>query len=259
MVGTMSETEIRFERPPVRAVELTLYFDEVPLKLTNLAPLLSTLTMLFPVVEERFAQMPWVLEGSNEPSPFIEEGSTTFPFPWLSFSNDDGHSISFQGDRLQLRWEFEDERTYPGYIQLRRELEAELERFGKHVAASTDQTLQIRRARAEYENTMPTHIAWIVAQRTRGLDENDAPEKLDGLARMSSGGQFAFEGDGLETLVDFAAVSHDDSGRLSLRGTTTADGETLDPLGALDVAHGFLLDCFSTLTTSDQHDSWGRK
>lgn len=259
MVDGMTDTEIRFERPPVRSVELTLYFDQVGLKLTALAPLLSTLTESFPDVTERFAQMPWGLENSNELPPLIEEGSTTFPFPSLTFANSEGHSISFQGDRLQLRWEFGEERTYPGYIQLRDALAQEFERFTAHVGESTGEDVHVKRVRAEYENTMSTRIAWSVAQRARGIDDNTDPQRIEGLGRLSSGGKFTFTDGELETAVDFAAVSHEDAGRLSLRGTTAAGDDVLDALAALDVAHGHLLDCFATLTTSEQHDSWGEK
>lgn len=259
MVDSMTDTEIRFERPPVRTVELTLYFDEVPLRLTNLATLLATLTSSFPLSTERFALMPWTLEGSEEPPPFIDEGSTTFPFPLLTFSNEDGHSVSFQGDRFQVRWEFGDDRTYPGYLQLREELMQEFERFTTHVASSTEETVQIRQARAEYENVMPNNIAWISAQRTRGVDDLAEPERLTGLTRMHTGGQFTFTSDPFETKVDFAAVSYDDLGRLSLRGTTGANGEVIDPLATLDATHGHLLNCFTTLTASEQQEAWGRK
>lgn len=257
----MTEMELAFESPPVRAVELSLFFEAVPLKLTDLAPLVTALRADFPEATERFARMPWVYENSPEAQPgFVEEGAGSFPFPWLTFSNNEGHSVSFQDDRFMLRWEFGDDRKYPGYTTLAPQLHAQFQNFVTHAEEHLAQRVEVVRARAEYENEMPEHAAWSVAQQAYQLKTSSSPTKIDGLGSTSSGGLFHFEVNDLVTHVEYAAISEAESNTLSLRSTTRiAESTVSSAVDTLDEAHRNLIACFGKLTSLEQHESWGKR
>lgn len=256
----MPATELRFATPPVRAVELTFFFDRVPLKLTSLAPLVSQLRERFPYVIERFARMPWLTEDDPDAAPsFLGEEAERFPFPWLTFRDDNGHAISFQDDRLMLRWQFETGREYPGYESLRADLEREFGAFVTNAEALTSESVVVRRARAEYDNSIPDRAAWTVAQRSFSVEGDGAIQPLPGLQGANSGGLFHFSDEGAVTHVDFAAFSDEADGSLSLRATAEAQDPdaSILPFELLDVAHRHLIECFATLTTRGQQESWG--
>lgn len=253
--------ELRFAAPPVRAVELTLLFDPAPLMLTSLAPLVSELRRRFPTIVERFARVPWSVESASaEGVEYIPEGSDQLPFPWLTFANDEGHSIAFQDDRFQLRWEFGDDRGYPGYDTLRSDLETHFASFVAHTQSSTSVEVAVRRARAEYENSMPLDVPWTVARLTFGA-QGTAGDLLPDLVASHTGGGFHLEDDNIVTHVDFAAFADPEDASLSLRSTSRfADDTGVDAsLSLLDVAHRRLIECFDTLTTSEQQADWGRQ
>ncbi|MGN6218605.1 MAG: hypothetical protein ACTHNQ_03805 [Microbacterium sp.] len=253
----MAATELRFATPPVRAVELTIFFDAVPLKLVSLTPLVSSLQTKFPHVSERFARMPWINEDAPNTAPaFLEEESERFPFPWLTFKDDQGRAVSFQDDRLLLRWEFETGREYPGFVALRADLGREFQSFVTHAEESTGGSVIVQRVRAEYENSIPERAAWTAAQQSFSV-ETDAPiTPVPGLQAVNSGGLFHFTDDSYVTHVEYAAFSDATDGSLSLRSTTHGD-DAVAAFDALDVAHSRLIECFATLTTKEQQEAWG--
>lgn len=247
--------KLEFSFPPVQAVELTLFFDAVPLKLVTIAPLVARLQERFPFAEERFARVPWNFESQSDSEPlYIDEGAEEFPFPWLTFSDGEGHAVSLQGDRFTLRWEFGDDRGYPGYVTLSSQLRAEFAALEEHSGP-----IAIRQARAEYDNQLPQDAAWTVAQRTFTNSTEESARVLEGLEVATSGGQFHFDEDEGVTHVDFAAISRGETGTLSLRATMRAREDGLLGFEDLDIAHGRLIECFEKLTTDEQQRSWGKK
>lgn len=259
--GSMTEAELKFVSPPVRAVELTLFFRAVALKLTDLAPLAASLRKEFPNATERFQLAPWEWEENAPDSmpAFVEGGS--FPFPWLTFSNEEGKSISFQDDRLVLRWEFGGGRDYPGYDRLVEQLAARFEEFKSHAEDKLGTGVEVLRARAEYDNEMPVFAAWSVSKQAHGVASSDLPRRPAEMRSANAGGSYRFVTGAWRTKVEYAATSREDSEQLSLRATTVAQNETLDelPFEALGEAHSHLLRCFTKLTTQEQHEMWGMK
>lgn len=261
----MADIDLRFSSPPVRTVELTFFFDAVLLRLSTLAPLVSALQEEFPIVEERFARGPWTLEENADQVPgFIEEGAEKFPFPWFSFSDGSGHSISFQDDRLMVRWQFNGDHVYPGYEALRGTLLKHFEDFVAHAEGSDTSAVHVRRVRVEYENAMGPYAAWSVAKQTFGAAELSEAKPLSGLQGTNAGGLFHFSDNDNDndndtvTHVDFVAVSEDADSTLSLRATADVASDVSDPGDALNTAHGHLIECFSALTTETQWEEWGR-
>ncbi len=260
MVGSMYETALKFEYPPVRAVELSFFFAAVPLKLTDLAPLVTTLRESFPHIEERFARVPWIYDSTPEVEPtFIEEGTSTFPFPWLTFSDESGHSVSFQDDRFILRWEFRDEHKYPGYESLAGALDRHFTNFRAFADQSTSTPLRVAQARAEYENSMPADVTWTVTHQAFRQPTRSNPVPLDGLQSTSAGGLFHFGSDEYTTHVEYSALGGRSNSTLSLRSTSVPLSQGVSSLDALNEAHSHLEGCFAKLTSQEQRTEWGQK
>lgn len=256
------ETEsVRFEHPPVRVVELTIFFDQVSTRLTSIAPLVSQLQQQFPDVTEQFAREPWKAEDEGADfTTWLSDADASFPFPWLTFSDRKGRSISFQSDRFLIRWEFGDDLPYPGYEQLKEVLEHHYSLFQSHLDSSLGVTPVARRARAEYENQVSSDVAWSTAQQAFSPGRQFPPNPITGLQGTSSGGLFHFSSSDYVTHVDFAAFSEVDDGSLSLRSTTkNGKDDAIDWVSALDCAHERLIHCFLQLSTDEQKSGWGIK
>lgn len=263
----MSTLALRFKNPPVRTVELSLYFDQVELKLTRIFPLIAALQENFPEAREEFAHLPWTIEAQDFDYPnFLPEGAENFPFPFFTFADNEGRSVSFQDDRVVLRWEFDSSREYPGYEELIASLKTTFLKFESHATLPPSGKIQVRRVRAEYSNDTDSNIPWTVSQQVFSptdphVEANPIPE----LQGTNAGGLFHFDSDTLIAHVDFAAISNVSINTLSLRSTVhssksdEADSEeALDWIDALNFAHDRLIYCFSQLTTDDQQNSWGR-
>lgn len=260
----METTSVRFERPPVRVVELTIFFDQVTPRLTSIATLVSDFQKEFPHVEEEFAREPWeVEETGSESSDWLSELGESFPFPWLTFSDQNGRSVSFQGDRFMTRWEFADGEDYPGYDELKNILERHYSLFEDHIERSDGTRPMVRRTRAEYENKVESDISWSVAQSVFSPNNKASPNPVEGLQGTSSGGLFHFGSDDYVAHVDFAAFSQSDRGSLMLRSTvksaTDDEPNTIDWRNSIDYTHDKLIDCFLKLSNEEQRIDWGMK
>ena len=78
----MTTADRSFDNPPVRAVELSIYFDQIPLRLISMAPLVSKLQEAYPDAAEEFARVPWKVEADDTSfAGYIPESSGIFLFP----------------------------------------------------------------------------------------------------------------------------------------------------------------------------------
>lgn len=257
----METQSVRFEHPPVRVVELTIFFDQVSTRLTSIAPLVSELQKQFPDVNEQFAREPWKAEDEGaDLATWLSDTDASFPFPWLTFSDRKGRSISFQSDRFLIRWEFGEDLPYPGYEQLKEALEHHYSLFQTHLDSSLGVAPVVRRASAEYENQVSTDVAWSTAQQAFSPGRQFPSNPIEGLQGTSSGGLFHFANSDYIAHVDFAGFSQIDDGSLFLRSTAQSDeDEAIDWVNALDYAHERLIHCFVQLTTEEQKSDWGMK
>jgi uncharacterized protein (TIGR04255 family) len=257
---TISSDALRFSRPPVRSVSLAVFFDKIEgLKLTSLAPLVTEIKKRFPQVQERFAELPWVLEEDDDASDIVPPGY--LPFPYLSFANGSGQSINFQDDRFRVTWEFSDGADYPGFEDLRSDLQVHLRQFADHVATEVGSELATRHVRVRYDNDLGSSSSPSeVMLRSYGSDPVALETNSKGLTLVEPTfhATVPVEDDQVQTEVFVLAVEQESETRLTLRATARAvEGAELDCWGLLESAHSTLTGTFDQLSSDEQKQSWG--
>lgn len=252
---------LRFSRPPVRSVSLTVFFDKIEgLKLTSLAPLVTEIKKRFPQVQERFAELPWVLEeADDDASDIVPPGY--LPFPYLSFANGSGQSINFQDDRFRVTWEFSDGADYPGFEDLKSDLQLHLRQFAEHVDSEVGSDLATRHVRVRYDNDLGTSATPLeVMLRSYGADARVLPSDEQGLplTQPTFHATVPVKGSISNTEVFILAVEDDQLTRLTLRASTAGvAGSGSDCWTLLDTAHNTLTQTFDQLSSVDQKEIWG--
>lgn len=252
---------LRFTKPPVRGVSLTVFFAPIEgLLLTSLAPLVSEVKKGFPVVKERFAEMPWTFEDLDDDAlPSLDDDA--FPFPYLTFANGSGHAINFQNDRFRLTWSFSDGEGYPGFDALRTQLDDHLGLFVRHVAKEVGEDVKVSHVAVRYDNELGDDASPLdVMLRAYGIEAeqerrpSDASELKD--ATFHATVPRRAESRTEEVYVISRRV--DTSTTLGLRSTSRRPEPSNGGWGdLLDAAHDNLINVFDSLTSRAQKAAWG--
>jgi hypothetical protein len=247
---------LRFTQPPVRSVDLTLYFTPIAdLKVTSLLAFLSKWSDRYELTSESFALPP---ADSSQPMSDFFSGDE-FPCPWLTFFDaETGHQLGFQNDRFSLFWEFKDGKDYEGFAQLKVELFDRFAAFSEGVGQVAGASPVVVRAECEYFNNL---------EDVRPLDVGArALHGADPLPEMTvTPTTYAFhatlppvEDGGIRVEVDLNAATRDGQNVLWIDSVAIrTDGEpTAEEL--LDSAHEQLLLGFLTTASPSQLEKWGR-
>lgn len=252
---------VKFSRPPVRTVVLTLFFEPLnSLLVSHLSPLRESLRDDYPIVDERPPLPPQVSsrDSSATDDPFV--------IPYVSYSarNDSGH-IAVQSDRIMRAWSFSDaDRAddYPGFDKLLEGLISALEKLQSTVAQETGDTIVITGAECSYRNELPQSSSeqTLVGVTTRWalpyVDGNSASYTYAGLRLELQDPQ----DDGYRALI---ALDADEVGAPVL--DISAKYEVLEPsadakddgLGKLTKAHDKVLSLFFDYTSEAMRANWG--
>lgn len=254
---------LSFSNPPVREVELSIFFQPIKgLKVTSIAGLVTAIQASFPDTTERFAFAPWNLDELDEEEQMSFRQAGYLPFPWLSFSNDEGMVIGFQSDRFSVQWEFSDGADYPGFAELRDRLLGHFTMFTSHVEEQTESKVLVSHARCEYVNDFGDVSVLRIAALAEGNELEFKAESPDRSHGSIYNRDFRWEeaeeaGSELEL---FAFSPPDDSTKVTIRSSTRTEtpAEGLsNPL--IERAHARLIEVFQLVSTDKQRDEWGQQ
>jgi uncharacterized protein (TIGR04255 family) len=149
--------QVRFDRPPVRAVTLGIWFEQIStLRTLDLHSLRTAWLSDFPVVEELAPLVPWV---ETEPHALAIPSYGSWPMPTCLFSNDlRDRQVLIHQDRFVLMWKFRHDHhpypAYPGFDTLFRELDSYLQSFQGALDAAGHGKLSVSRVSLEYTNVL---------------------------------------------------------------------------------------------------------
>jgi uncharacterized protein (TIGR04255 family) len=256
--GTAAQA-LRFDHPPVRSVSLTVYFEAVQgMLITSTGSIVEAIKSDFPIVVERFAELPWVLEDDEDADFEVPD----LPFPYLSFDNGSGHSVHFQDDRFRIQWAFTDGHGYPGFNVLREQLSEHFTLFEKQVQVLTGQSPRISHVQVRYDNPVDAPVTLDVMLRAHGIDTmSGTPLVLSNpITDAVFHGTIEFPSDRVK--ADVAIFASDGAGSASGRLRLLSRARLPKPLvgewrDLLDQAHENLIVSFGRLTSAEQKTRWG--
>ncbi len=248
---------VRFDRPPIKQVELSTYFvTDPPLQSVHVAPLHQVWHAQFP---EAVEHPPYAQELPDDDRNDQEFGST-WPLPYTSYRREQ-RSISFQSDRFEVRWGFDPGALgdYVGFEALRDDLRTKFHEFTETLA-SQSVSLVVKRVSCRYVNEVDLPAARLAAGVITGwLAEPEA-----------SVSEAAYVGVRLHTCAgpknhDCSSWVHVDSGDSTDASTLTIivshdlSPENSDATVAISAAHDELIGLFLRYTSEEQHRGWGRR
>lgn len=241
--------DIRFERPPVREVALTVFFASVDaLSVTALVPLLTEWQRNYPSIEETFPERPRRLDTDA-----VRPLRSRWPCPLVTASDGTGNSVAVQSDRIIRRWAFSEGR-YPGYNQLAAELEPRLQELAE-LCSTIGTPLVQEGASCEYRNEIDrfTSRQQAVGILTDWGDQASSPKILADFLGMHL--HFHVEDCSVYATINGA----DEEEQFTLLLESETDSETgNEPLGGLQRAHDALVSTFLQLTSEEQQREWGQ-
>lgn len=255
----MGPTDVRFAQPPVKVVELTIFFDQLEgLQASHLSQLREKWRGEYPQVAELAPSAP---PRNNVTRPTISgPGSGTWPCPEVQFSTADGdEGLAIQNDRVIRRWYF-GFKEYPGFAALSDDLLSRLDQF-EHVLKTElgVQGLTFTGGQCWYvneiENMNDDELAVGLLTGWSGTVANTGVRRWSFL-RLHKCDDVELDGCSLTATVD---GNHEDSPVLILDSLTDDVREGEGPRELIDRAHGQLLREFMELTSEVQHEKWGKE
>lgn len=246
---------VAFTSPPVREVELSVYFALIPeLAASHLSGLREGWRDEYPRVAEEYPDRPWKPSEQTMDATMGLQGR--FPCPLVTFSNDDGDAVAVQSDRIVRRWSI-GPGGYPGFEKLREDLRSRLSDLTATFVTELDAAPQVVGASCRYINLIegldPARLALGLLTGWSA----DRPTIAGSFVGLHVHQDDELELDGCNLSITVEGSSDGDS-LLRLTVDTDSDSETTEELGGLNRAHDVLVRKFLELTTKDQQDEWGR-
>lgn len=249
-------SEVRFERPPVNHVHLTLHFElDADLQVSHLSSLRELWRNNYPRTRER-APLP---RDESDAVRFMGRHSV-WPFPYLSFQSGD-RSIVIESNKFALTWTFGDGADeYPTYANLRAELAARFDEFAATVAKEVEQAPRVTAAECQYYNqfadeSLARVIGYVLTggKVDLGSDADHADVDYQGFRRHVTANSNSRM---VDVLIGVDAPDEPGAVELFIEATHyVRDGEY--ELGGIDIAHDVLIDTFIDCTRPDQQERWG--
>lgn len=250
---------LKFRRPPVSDVFLTLYFEaDSHIQGSHVAPLKMSWESELPLVQE-LAPLPGEMD-SDGPT-FLASGGQ-WPLPYTRYNSvSSDQAIAFQGDRFQLQWSFSDAAgdEYPGFEKLSEGLEKRYVEF-KNVLDQAGIILTIRGSECKYVNRIQGlsagEVAVGVLTEWRGVPGSNLPKEGYVGVRLH-----ACASEEKHRCSSFLQVDGDtgDSAHMTINVSRELDDEEKATLGGLYDAHDELLDIFERFTSPEMHGQWERE
>lgn len=258
-MGGESE-QVRFVKPPIVNVALTVYFEPIAsLQVTHLASLRQAWREAYPNAAE-LPPLRALNRGGDEGD--LVPVTSAWPFPYVMFTSaDDGQMIAIQNDRLVRSWTLEENvASYPGFENLLADLTARLDEFRALVQEETGQSLVLAASECSYVNRLPDMPAeeFLVGIATRWRGESNAsgfpPSHYAGL-------RIHVDDQSTPGLRADLAADFDESPTLGLNARyRVQDGE--DPaleMAGLHLAHDKVIEMFLEFTSRQMQDEWRRE
>lgn len=247
---------VKFLKPPVRRVELTIYFDASDaVQASHVAPLSQIWKEMYPIVTEH-APTPPGDESSDNIS--VLNANSYWPIPFTRYSSEvDRRSVAFQRDRFEVRWNFDEESgaPYPGFESLLATLRQEFDVFSG-VLHDSDLTLSIKKAECRYVNRIQGITAAQLAVGVLTDWQGSAGSQVDDSDYVGIRMHSHKEVSANRSFSSLVAVDKDDSDpTLSIFVTHMGDSEEL---GGIVHAHAELIQTFLRYTSAEQHIKWGK-
>jgi uncharacterized protein (TIGR04255 family) len=251
-------SDVRFERPPVNHVHLTLHFELTSdLHVSHLSSLREGWRDRYPETRER-------PPTPRDDSDFVRYMGrhSVWPFPYLAFHAAD-RAIVIEGTKFALTWTFADNaQIYPTYANLRSELAERFNEFADVVAREVDERPRLTAAECQYYNALPGEslarvIGYVLTDGKvdLGPDSDRSDVDYQGFRRHVGASP---ENQMVEVLVGVdTSTDEPEPVELFIEATHYVDDEEV-PLAGIDVAHDVLIDTFVNCTRPDQHERWGR-
>lgn len=249
---------MRFENPPVTAVDLTVYFEPVQgLQVSHFSALREAWRSEYPDTAELPPLRPQNRDGEETSVVRIDQA---WPFPFLMFgSSDNSGTVSFQNDRLTRSWRFTEGSQYPGFVSLAADLESRLREFESVVKAETEQDVRLVGAECSYRNRLDDDLG---GGALIGLLTGwQAPPFEPPLTARYSGLRLHMcDDEDLAGCALWISMDVDEDG-VFLTLNSETDGAAGDDarLGGLEKAHDQLIVRFLEFTSQDMHRQWGER
>lgn len=257
---------IKYSKPPVRSVSLTVYFAPIDdLGVASAVELhrvfsddYAAIQQLAPTIRPR--ELP-------ETNPFE---NAIWPFPAVKQTNGRlNRSLIYQFDQLAIKWTFDndaEEDNYPGYKTLSAELIDAATKFASAIDKTSDSIVQIQGAACRYENDLSGQNAtnWIVGYLTGWSAREKSERSTEGNERVSLNLREESASNGLENVIftEFEK-SPGNSPILSLQSLTynTEEDPGMDLPKAVSVllgdAHARLIRKFQEASDAVMKEEWG--
>jgi uncharacterized protein (TIGR04255 family) len=248
-----------FSDPPVRHVELTVYFKPIhALRVSHLSSLREAWKDDYPVVAELAPLRPRNRGGQEaDVTPYRE----AWPFPYVMLSSkDDSRSVAFQNDRFVVTWAFDEtDASYPGFEKISAHLRDLLGQLRDVVSAETEQDLDLTRSECWYLNELPdipaTELLVGVATRWHGsAGSSELPPS------HYSGFRLHIDDEdhptcGAEISLD---IDNDGASLIIASRFDVENDQAPDEVAGLTIAHDLLIRQFLAFTSPEMQKAWGR-
>lgn len=252
--------QVRFVKPPLVNVALTVYFEPVPaLQVTHLAPIRQAWRDRYPNAAELPPLRP-LKRGGDEGD--LLPVDSAWPFPYVMFTSEgEGQLIAIQNDRFVRSWSLDESSDgYPGFDVLLDDLRMRLGEFRELVLDETGQDLVLVASECNYINALPevSPEDFIVGFATRWRGSSNG----SGFPSAHYAGlRIHIDDDDRPGLRADLAADFDESPTLGLNAryrVQQEDDSDLDMAG-LKIAHDKVLEMFLEFTSGQMQSEWGRE
>jgi uncharacterized protein (TIGR04255 family) len=268
----------KFTAPPVSEVAVAIYFPALEgVNHFELAHLHELWRADFPKTEEHPTAPPVEIEAENALAmniamnirfAFISDGgAASWPRSWFVAESGD-RLIQLQRDRVVVNWRRTDaSQPYPHYSQLRADIQRIAADVGDLVLRSTGAELRPSQVEVTYVNPIRTGSGsslsdWLRSwsgDRSTGFLPDPEDVRVAMRYRIVDDRE-AWRGR-LYVMVEPTPTADDDDDQVVMqvfaRVALPADGGLAEALGALDLAHEWVVKGFHDVTTVKAHELWG--
>jgi uncharacterized protein (TIGR04255 family) len=264
-----------YERPPVQEVALGLRFDSLDLQLPHFVEFWTSLRDRFPNLEQAPALPPTPAEDLSATTPdgpqlqlLMGQGS---PLPRFWLVSEEGNEVcQIQGDRLIVNWRSRDDAdVYPRYEYVKELLVSCLDALLLLISASGLGELKVFQVEVDYVNQIDQGQGWTdlsdLGHVFSGWDPTPAQSELPVPTRAGMEIQYLIpdsaDPDG-RLYVNITSATRDKRPvmNLVLRARMPVPERTIEAaLNALDVGRSWIVHTFTSLTTPEMHEIWGRE
>jgi len=267
----MTSSLPKYDRPPVVEVALSVQFKRLDLSTVQLGLVWKKFRDRFPKVEEHPELEP-DYERFDEPKMSVPGVRIEFgkvPSPRLWFMNEQGTElVQIQRDRFVRNWrKTDDVPDYPSYGNLRDAFVADWKLFSEFVADECRQEVLPDQCEITYVNIVDDVVSAGLSNVFAWVGGSYSDEELGDPEHAEFTLRFILDDAGkpwgrLHVVTTPVVRASDGTHGIRLALTARGAPRTQDTEGAMEVLdkeHEAIVRGFTSLTTSEMHEAWGRK